>query len=77
DAFVQAAALAGQAVQVWSHDEGHHGFDVMDNDAQTRDLIRRSLDWVVEKLGAATPRAESVQAVVAEDGGPDSVVDAH
>ncbi|MFH1809422.1 MAG: alpha/beta hydrolase, partial [Pseudomonadota bacterium] len=47
DAFVQAAALAGQAVQVWSHDEGHHGFDVMDNDAQTRDLIRRSLDWVV------------------------------
>jgi acetyl esterase/lipase len=50
DRFVQAASAAGATLDLLNHPEGRHGFDILDDDARTRQVIRRTLDFLRDHL---------------------------
>jgi acetyl esterase/lipase len=50
DRFVEEAQRRSASVELMTHPEGHHGFDVLDDNDRSREIIRRSLDFVREKL---------------------------
>jgi acetyl esterase/lipase len=52
DLFVDEAHKRGASVEPMTHPEGHHGFDVLDDNDRSREIIRRTLDFLREKLGA-------------------------
>jgi acetyl esterase/lipase len=51
DHFVQAAVAAGAMLDLLNHPEGRHGFDILDDDARSRQIIRRTLDFLRDHLG--------------------------
>lgn len=46
DRFVQAALARNLTVEVVNHATGHHGFDVEDNNDRSREIIRRTLEFI-------------------------------
>jgi acetyl esterase/lipase len=50
DRFVEEAQRLGAPVEVMTHPEGHHGFDVLDDNERSRDIIRRTLQFVTDSL---------------------------
>jgi len=50
DAFLRAAIENGVSVELANHPTGHHGFDVEDNNEQSRETIRRTFDFVTRYL---------------------------
>jgi len=52
-ALASRALLANAPVTIVNHETGHHGFELVDGDAATRDAIERTLDFVVRATGPA------------------------
>lgn len=50
--FVRAAARAGARVRIEQHPTGVHGFDFLDDDERTTEMIGATLDFLSEELGA-------------------------
>jgi acetyl esterase/lipase len=50
DRFVEEAERLGAPVRMMNHPEGHHGFDVLDDNERSRDIIRSTLEFVKETL---------------------------
>lgn len=46
DRFVQAALSNNLSIELINHAEGHHGFDVDDNNERSREIIRRALEFI-------------------------------
>ena len=46
DRFVQAALSKNLTFEVLNHATGHHGFDVEDDNERSREIIRRTLDFI-------------------------------
>ena len=52
DRYVEEARRLGARVELLEHPEGRHGFDTLNDDDRSREIIRRTLDFVRENLGA-------------------------
>lgn len=50
DRFVQAALSKGATLDLLSHTEGRHGFDILDDDARSRQIIERTLGFLRDSL---------------------------
>ena len=48
--FVQAALAGGATLDLMSHPDGRHGFDILDDDARSRQIIRRTLAFLQDHL---------------------------
>jgi len=46
DLFVQNALKKNACVDVLNHANGQHGFDCRDDDARTRDILRRTIEFI-------------------------------
>lgn len=46
DRFTQAAVAQGLAVSFVNYPEGHHGFDLLDNTEESREIIKRTIDFI-------------------------------
>lgn len=46
DAFVARALAANAAIDVMNHPEGQHGFDTLDDDARSREIVERTIAFV-------------------------------
>jgi acetyl esterase/lipase len=47
DRFVQRAIEANACLELANHPRGHHAFDMIDDDDRTREIIARTIDFVV------------------------------
>jgi len=52
ESFVKRAADLGADIRVHRHPEGHHGFDVRDDDERSREIIREALDFFADTLAS-------------------------
>jgi dienelactone hydrolase len=52
-ALASRAVLANAPVTLVNHESGHHGFELVDSDAASRDTIERTLDFVARATSAA------------------------
>jgi acetyl esterase/lipase len=50
ESFVRAAWAKGLVVDVLNHPTGQHGFDILDDDDRSREVIRRTIDFLMERL---------------------------
>jgi acetyl esterase/lipase len=50
DAFVSAALVAGVELDLLHHPTGRHGFDVLDDDERSRDIVARTLAFLRRHL---------------------------
>jgi len=50
DRFVQAATARGATLDLMNHPGGRHGFDILDDDARSRQIIRHTLDLLRDSL---------------------------
>jgi acetyl esterase/lipase len=50
DRFVQKALEQNVALEVLTHPQGHHGFDVIDDDARSREILRRTVAFLQAHL---------------------------
>jgi acetyl esterase/lipase len=50
DRFVQKALATNACVDVLNHPTGRHGFDILDNDARSREIIARTLEFLRARL---------------------------
>jgi acetyl esterase/lipase len=46
DRFVQAALARNATIDVMNHAQGHHAFDILDDDARSKEMIRRTLEFL-------------------------------
>jgi acetyl esterase/lipase len=46
DLFVARALAANAAIDLLNHPEGRHGFDVLDDDARSREIIERTIAFI-------------------------------
>ena len=46
DRFVEEAQRSAAPVELMVHSQGHHGFDVLDDNERSREIIRHTLDFV-------------------------------
>jgi acetyl esterase/lipase len=46
DRFVQVALTNNLTIDLVNHAEGHHGFDVDDNNERSREIIKRALEFI-------------------------------
>jgi acetyl esterase/lipase len=53
DAFIQAALAHNLDLDVMNHPTGRHGFDVLDADARSREIIRHTLAFLTDHLDPA------------------------
>jgi acetyl esterase/lipase len=51
DRFVQAATAGGATLDLLNHPQGRHGFDILDDDARSKQIIRRTLEFLRDHLG--------------------------
>ena len=51
DRFVQAALAKGATLDLLNHPDGRHGFDILDDDPRSKEIIRRTLGYLEERLG--------------------------
>jgi hypothetical protein len=54
DHFLQQALAKGAALDLLNHPEGRHGFDILDDDPRTRQIIGRTLGFLHEALFSTT-----------------------
>jgi acetyl esterase/lipase len=47
---VEEARRLGARVELLEHPEGRHGFDTLNDDDRSREIIRRTLDFVRENV---------------------------
>jgi len=52
DAFIAAANVKGMSVDLFTVPQGHHGFDILDDDARSREVIRAALAFLKSRLAA-------------------------
>ena len=50
DRFVQAAIAKGATLDLLNHPEGRHAFDILDKDARSREILRRTLEFLRDRL---------------------------
>ena len=50
DRFVQEALARNAALELMTHPAGQHGFDVMDDDDRSREIIAQTLDFLKRRL---------------------------
>jgi acetyl esterase/lipase len=50
DRFVQAALGKRATLDLLNHAEGRHGFDILDDDARSKQIIRRTLEFLRDHL---------------------------
>jgi len=50
DAFVQAALAANISLDLLNHPRGQHGFDMLDDDARSREIIAHTIAFVQDHL---------------------------
>jgi acetyl esterase/lipase len=50
DRFVQASFDRGASLDLMNHPTGRHGFDILDNDARSREIIRRTIAFLRDHL---------------------------
>jgi acetyl esterase/lipase len=50
DRFVQAAVAKGATLDLLNHPDGRHGFDILDDDARSREIMRRTLEFLRDRL---------------------------
>ena len=50
DRYVEEARRLGAHVELLEHPEGRHGFDTLNDDERSREIIRRTLDFVRENV---------------------------
>jgi acetyl esterase/lipase len=50
DRFVAAATARGATLDLLNHPEGRHGFDILDDDERSRQIIRRTLEFLRDSL---------------------------
>ncbi len=48
--FIAAAMARGATLDVLAHPDGRHGFDILDDDPRSREIIRRTLEFLRERL---------------------------
>lgn len=54
DAFVQAALAANMPLDLLNHPRGQHGFDILDDDARSHEIIAHTLSFVHNHLQPGT-----------------------
>ncbi len=52
DRFVQAAVDTGASLDFLNHPDGRHGFDFLDDDERSKEIIRRTLEFLRDRLGS-------------------------
>jgi acetyl esterase/lipase len=52
DRFVQVALTQRAMLDVLTHPDGHHGFDILDDDFRSKQIIRRTLEFLRDNLGS-------------------------
>jgi len=50
DRFVQEAVARNAPLELMTHPTGRHGFDVLDDDDRSREIIARTLDFLKHHL---------------------------
>jgi len=50
DRFVAAAVAQGATLDLMTHPQGRHGFDILDDDARSRAIIRRTVEFLRAEL---------------------------
>jgi acetyl esterase/lipase len=50
DRFVQEALAANACLDLLNHPSGRHGFDILDDDARSREIIARTLEFLRQRL---------------------------
>jgi predicted esterase len=50
DAFVRDALFANVTLDLLNHQQGHHAFDILDDDDRSREIIARAIDFVRTRL---------------------------
>jgi len=50
DRFVQAALKHNVSVEVLNHATGHHGFDIEDDNARSREILKRTIEFLKTHL---------------------------
>lgn len=48
--FVEAALAKGATLDFLNHAAGRHGFDIVDDDARSQEILRRTLDFLRDRL---------------------------
>jgi acetyl esterase/lipase len=51
DRFVQAAVSKGATIDLLNHPDGRHGFDILDDDERSKQIIRRTVEFLRDHLG--------------------------
>lgn len=46
DRFVQLALSKNLTIEVVNHATGHHGFDIENDDDRSREIIRRTIEFI-------------------------------
>lgn len=49
DAFIETALSKNLNIEILNHPNGQHAFDVLDNNERTREIIRRTLEFIKAK----------------------------
>ena len=50
DTFIAVALAKNAMIEVMNHPTGRHGFDILDSNARTREMIRRALEFLKTNL---------------------------
>jgi acetyl esterase/lipase len=50
DRFVQEALARNASLELMTHPAGQHGFDILDDDDRSREIIARTLDFLKRRL---------------------------
>jgi acetyl esterase/lipase len=51
DTFLKEALTAGVPLELLNHPTGQHGFDILDDDARSKEIIARTLEFLKTHLG--------------------------
>lgn len=46
DRFIARALALNEMIEVMNHPSGRHGFDILDDDARSREMIARALEFI-------------------------------
>jgi hypothetical protein len=46
DRFVQLALKNNVSIEVLNHATGHHGFDIEDDNTRTREILKRTIEFL-------------------------------
>jgi hypothetical protein len=50
DTFVREALASGVPLELLNHPNGRHGFDILDDDARSKEVVARTLDFLKTHL---------------------------